>query len=123
MEHLKKISEGSRQDDYCLICFFISRMQQAANAAARHGRKIVFAGTSTIDNAKIARKMGYLDIPDDMFVRPDKIQTYPMKSLSSCYWNPGRTYLHHGSPFYRHQPHFRLKTHDTVIFRLRLSGQ
>ncbi|MCI0519292.1 MAG: ribonuclease J [Chloroflexi bacterium] len=46
----------------------ISRMQQAANAAARHGRKIAFVGTSMVENAKIARKLGYLDIPDDLQV-------------------------------------------------------
>ena len=36
----------------------ISRMQQVADAAKRHGRKMAFVGVSMVDNAKIARKLG-----------------------------------------------------------------
>lgn len=46
----------------------ISRMQQAANAAARYGRKIAFAGTSMVDNAKIARNLNYLKIDEKQIV-------------------------------------------------------
>jgi ribonuclease J len=46
----------------------ISRMQQVANAAASHGRKLAFAGSSMVENAKMARKLGYLDIPDEALV-------------------------------------------------------
>jgi ribonuclease J len=46
----------------------ISRMQQVANAAARHGRKLAFVGTSMVENAKMARKLGYLEISDDVLV-------------------------------------------------------
>jgi ribonuclease J len=50
----------------------ISRMQQIANAAERHGRKLAFVGTSMVENAKMARKLGYLDIPDDLMVSVDQ---------------------------------------------------
>ena len=46
----------------------ISRMQQVANAALRHRRKLAFVGTSMVENARMARKLGYLDIPDDLLV-------------------------------------------------------
>jgi len=46
----------------------ISRMQQVGNAAVEHGRKMAFVGASMIENAKIARKLGYLDLPDDLVV-------------------------------------------------------
>jgi ribonuclease J len=46
----------------------ISRMQQAAHTAERHGRKLAFVGTSMIENAKMARKLGYLEIPEEMVV-------------------------------------------------------
>ena len=46
----------------------ISRMQQVANAAVRHGRKMAFVGTSMVENARMARKLGYLDIPDEVVV-------------------------------------------------------
>ena len=46
----------------------ISRMQQVANAAVRHGRKIAFAGTSMVDNVKIARNLNYLKINEKQIV-------------------------------------------------------
>ena len=49
----------------------VSRMQQVANAALKHGRKLTFVGTSMIDNAKMARKLGYLDIPESVLVPID----------------------------------------------------
>lgn len=50
----------------------ISRMQQVANAAMRHKRKLAFVGTSMVENAKMARKLGYLEIPDDVLVPVDQ---------------------------------------------------
>jgi ribonuclease J len=50
----------------------ISRMQQVGNAALRHDRKLAFAGTSMVENAKMARKLGYLDLPDDLIVTVDQ---------------------------------------------------
>src|SRR5512143_1649162 len=46
----------------------VSRIQQVADAAARHGRKMALAGPSMLDNVKIARKLGYLTIADDLLV-------------------------------------------------------
>lgn len=46
----------------------ISRMQQVGNAALRHNRKLAFVGMSMVDNAKMARRLGYLELPDDLIV-------------------------------------------------------
>ncbi|MBN1429302.1 MAG: ribonuclease J [Anaerolineae bacterium] len=46
----------------------ISRIQQVANAAIKHGRKMAIVGTTMVDNVKMARQMGYLHIPDTMLV-------------------------------------------------------
>jgi ribonuclease J len=56
----------------------ISRMQQAANAAHRHGRKLAFVGMSMTENAKMAQELGYLKIPDGVEVSLD--QALKMKS-------------------------------------------
>jgi len=56
----------------------ISRMQQVANAAHRHQRKLAFVGMSMTENAKIAQQLGYLDIPDGVEVSLD--QALKMKS-------------------------------------------
>jgi ribonuclease J len=50
----------------------ISRMQQAAHSAARHGRKLAFTGSSMTDNVKMARKLGYMDIPENVVVSIDQ---------------------------------------------------
>jgi ribonuclease J len=50
----------------------ISRMQQVANAAERHGRSLAFVGTSMVENAKMARRLGYLDIQEDMLAPIDQ---------------------------------------------------
>jgi len=49
----------------------ISRMQQVADAAVRHRRKLAFVGMSMVDNAKMARKLGYLVVPDETLVTID----------------------------------------------------
>jgi ribonuclease J len=50
----------------------ISRMQQVVNAAQRHNRKVAFVGTSMVENAKMARRLGYLEIPEGLQVNIDK---------------------------------------------------
>lgn len=59
----------------------VSRMQQVANAAQRYGRKMCFVGTSMVDNAKMARKLGYLDIPDNLLVTIDQALNLPEKQV------------------------------------------
>jgi ribonuclease J len=46
----------------------ISRIQQVGEAALRHGRKMAFVGTSMRENAKMAKQLGYLDLPDELLV-------------------------------------------------------
>jgi len=50
----------------------ISRMQQVGNAALNHRRKLAFAGVSMTDNMKIASKLGYLNLPDELIVSLDE---------------------------------------------------
>jgi len=46
----------------------ISRVQIAAAAAIKFDRKMAIAGRSMRDAVKIARKLGYLELPDDLIV-------------------------------------------------------
>jgi ribonuclease J len=63
----------------------ISRMQQVANTAVRHHRKLAFVGTSMVENAKIARKLDYLDIPEEVLVPIDQaLKMKPAEVVLMC---------------------------------------
>ena len=63
----------------------ISRMQQVANVALRHKRKLAFTGTSMVENAKIARKLDYLEIPDEILVPIDQaLKLKPAEVVLMC---------------------------------------
>jgi ribonuclease J len=55
----------------------ISRIQQVADMAQKYGRKLAITGRSMRDNTKIARKLGYLDIPDDLLIDIGQMDSYP----------------------------------------------
>ncbi len=63
----------------------ISRMQQVAKVVSRHGRVMTFVGTSMIENAKIASKLGYIDLPDGSIVPLDQaLKMPPSKVVLMC---------------------------------------
>jgi ribonuclease J len=60
----------------------ISRVQQVVDVATGMGRKIAIAGRAMIENARMARKLGYLRIPDDMFLNLGEIRNVPPEQLA-----------------------------------------
>lgn len=63
----------------------ISRMQQVGNAAAQYGRKMAFAGSSMIENAKMARKLGYLNLADELVINIDQaVKMKPQEVVLMC---------------------------------------
>lgn len=66
-------------DQRVLVASFsshIHRVQQVCDAAVACGRKVVVTGRSMINNTKIARELGYLNIADD-----DIVDAYHMGDL------------------------------------------
>ena len=57
----------------------ISRIQQVVDVAAERGRKIAIAGKTMADNTKMARELGYLNIPDGMLVSLGEIKNLPAR--------------------------------------------
>jgi ribonuclease J len=55
----------------------ISRIQQVANVAAQYDRKLAITGRSMLQNSKIARDLGYLNIPDNMIVDINQVGKMP----------------------------------------------
>ncbi len=60
----------------------ISRIQQVANAAAKYNRKLAITGRSMRENTKMARKLGYLDIPEGMLIDIDQVNKYPAHQVA-----------------------------------------
>lgn len=59
----------------------ISRMQQVVDAAIKNRRKLAFVGMSMVDNAKMARKLGYLQVPDDTLIPIDVALNLPPEQV------------------------------------------
>ncbi|MBI5842841.1 MAG: ribonuclease J [Chloroflexi bacterium] len=94
----------------------ISRVQQMADAAAKHGRKIALAGPSMVDNVKIARKMGYLEIPDEMIVPIDQaLKMQDHKVAIMCTGSQGEPSSIVGRLSAGTNRQFDLKAGDTIV--------
>lgn len=55
----------------------IARIQLILNIANMRGRKVVFNGRSIEVSVSIARKLGYLDIPEGMEIDIEELNSYP----------------------------------------------
>ncbi len=94
----------------------ISRMQQVAVATANHGRKLAFVGTSMTENAKMARKLGYLDIPDNVLVSVQQaLQMAPSEIVLMCTGSQGEPSSILGRLSRDTNRQFALKKGDTVV--------
>ena len=94
----------------------ISRVQQVADATAKHGRKMALAGPSMVDNVKIARKLGYLDIPDELIVPVDQaLQMQDHKVTIMCTGSQGEPSSIVGRLSAGTNRQFDIKEGDTVV--------
>jgi ribonuclease J len=76
-----------------LIASFASnvhRMQQAIEVAAETGRKVAIVGRSLRKNVNIARSLGYIDVPDELIVRPADLDSLrPEETMILCTGSQG----------------------------------
>ncbi|MEJ5223138.1 MAG: ribonuclease J [Anaerolineales bacterium] len=94
----------------------ISRMQQVADAAVKHGRKLAFVGTSMVDNAKIARKLGYLIVPDETLITVEQAVNLPDKEVVlMCTGSQGEPSSIIGRLSTATNRQFDLKPGDTIV--------
>lgn len=54
----------------------ISRVQQVIQAAIRTNRKVAVFGRSMTTSVDTGREMGYIDAPDDLFIKPNELNRY-----------------------------------------------
>jgi ribonuclease J len=112
----KVFSEAPGRVIVATFASLISRIQQVANAAAKHGRKMALAGSSMVDNVKIARKLGYLDIADDVIIPLDQaLQMQNHKVVLMCTGSQGEPSSIVGRLSAGTNRQFDLKPNDTVV--------
>jgi ribonuclease J len=94
----------------------ISRMEQVARAAQNNNRKMAFVGTSMTENAKMARKLGYLELPDDLVVPIDQALKMPdSKIVLMCTGSQGEPSSILGRLSTGQNRQFDLQQGDTVV--------
>jgi ribonuclease J len=55
----------------------VHRVQQVCDAALAHGRKVALVGRSMVRNMGVARELGYLHVPDSLFVDIKEVDELP----------------------------------------------
>ncbi len=94
----------------------ISRIQQVADSATKNKRKLAFAGTSMVENAKIARNLGYLIVPDETLVPIDQALNLPdNKVVIMCTGSQGEPSSIIGRLSTGSNRQFDVKRGDTVV--------
>ena len=60
----------------------IHRIQQIINVSQQFGRKVIFDGRSLVETVKIAKKLGYIKVPENIEVELSNISTLPKKKVT-----------------------------------------
>ena len=112
----KVFSEARGRIIVATFASLISRVQQVADSAVKSGRKMALAGPSMVDNVKIARKMKYLDIPDDVIVPIEQaLNMQDHKVVIMCTGSQGEPSSIVGRLSAGTNRQFDLKSGDTVV--------
>ena len=95
----------------------ISRIQQVVDTAAKYGRKLAITGRSMRENSKMARKLGYLAIPDDMLIDIGRIDNYPAHKVAiMATGTQGEPSAVMGRLAQGRHRNLRIQKGDTVVF-------
>jgi ribonuclease J len=94
----------------------VHRMQQAVDVAIETGRKVCVVGRSMRKNINIARNLGYLEAPDDAFIRPPELEELaPHEALILCTGSQGEPLSALTRIAYNDHPAVKVERGDTVI--------
>ena len=94
----RRVGEAFRQivplrDGRVLVACFASnihRIQQAIDVAIETGRSVAVIGRSMRKNVNIARNLGYLEVPDDVLLKPEELgQLPPYEQMILCTGSQG----------------------------------
>ena len=60
----------------------VHRVQQIVNSAVKYDRKVAVCGRSMINMIETAQELGFMDVPDNVFIDIDMIKSYPGANVS-----------------------------------------
>ena len=94
----------------------VHRVQQAIDVAQETGRKVCLVGRSLRKNVNIARNLGYVDVPDDLLVKPNDLEELSREeTMILCTGSQGEPMSALTRIAYRDHPHVQVEAGDTVI--------
>jgi ribonuclease J len=108
-----------QRDGRVLIASFASnvhRMQQAIDVALEDGRKVCVIGRSLRKNVNIARNLGYIEVPEDILVKPEHLpELRPRDTMILCTGSQGEPMSALTRIAYNDHQHVSIVEGDTVI--------
>jgi ribonuclease J len=108
-----------RLEGRVLVASFASnvhRMQQAIDVAVDVGRKVCVVGRSMRKNVNIARNLGYMNVPEEVLIRPNELGEYaPGEVLVLCTGSQGEPLSALVRIAYGDHPAVEVDAGDTVI--------
>jgi len=94
----------------------VHRMQQAIDVGVGLGRQVCVIGRSMRKNVNIARNLGYMDVPDDVLVRPPDLEELPPhEQMILCTGSQGEPLSALTRIAYNDHPSISVERGDTVI--------
>src|SRR5438105_1708541 len=94
----------------------IHRMQQAIDVAVDVGRKVCVVGRSMRKNVNIARNLGYMEVPEEILIRPNELEEYaPAEVMILCTGSQGEPLSALTRIAYHDHPAVHVEAGDTVI--------
>jgi ribonuclease J len=94
----------------------IHRVQQAVDVAIQCNRKVCVIGRSMRKNVGIARNLGYMEVPDDVLVRPNELEGLrPDQQMIVCTGSQGEPLSALTRIAYHDHPSVSVERGDTVI--------
>ncbi|MEP6813826.1 MAG: ribonuclease J [Actinomycetota bacterium] len=94
----------------------VHRMQQAVDVGIDCGRKVAFVGRSMRKNSNIARNLGYMEVPENVILRPNELSELPPhEQLILCTGSQGEPMSAMTRIAYNDHPAVTVQAGDTVI--------
>jgi ribonuclease J len=107
------------RDGRVLVACFASnihRIQQAVDVAVETGRAVTIVGRSMRKNVNIARNLGYLNIPDEILLKPEELSQLPSREqMIVCTGSQGEPLSALTRIAFHDHPKVQVERGDTVI--------